>query len=71
MLSSLLWPALKSWRTTVSSHPPESFGGVRGERKSWEGVEGGGNVGKGEQEERGQRMRESRGEEKEEEKKRE
>lgn len=31
MLSSLLWPALKSWRTTVSSHPPESFGdGGRG-----------------------------------------
>ncbi|KAL0600278.1 hypothetical protein AAY473_030155 [Plecturocebus cupreus] len=25
MVSSVLWPALKSWRTTVSSHPPESF----------------------------------------------
>ena len=27
MLSSLLWPALKSWSTTVNSQPPESFWG--------------------------------------------
>jgi hypothetical protein len=37
MLSSLLWPALKSWRTTVSSHPPESCGGG-GRGVEFEGV---------------------------------
>lgn len=27
MLSSLLWPAVKSWSTTVSSHPPDNCPG--------------------------------------------
>lgn len=33
MLSSLLWPAVKSWSTTVSSHPPDNCPGSTGRRK--------------------------------------
>lgn len=33
MLSSLLWPAVKSWSTTVSSHPPDNCPGSKEKEK--------------------------------------
>lgn len=36
MLSSLLWPAVKSWSTTVSSHPPDNCPGSTEKKKKKE-----------------------------------